>query len=137
MSDKTEVMVRTPKSLQSDIVQLENKLETVKAEYASMERMKDLLQQEMDKKRQDYDSYIASRERQLRNDIDRLISDQAILNGQREDFKSALEKHVKNEEELVKAKAEFDGKKLKFEGERKLVNDFVQAVRRAYNVLPE
>ena len=125
------------KSKQAQMVTLENKIEKLSIDVKDLERRKELLQATIDAKTNDYQAYIGSREKSLRDNQAKLAEDQKVLEIQREEFKGTLNAHLADKTNLAKERSDFDREKAKFEGKQRSVSEFVQAVRRAYNVLPE
>ena len=125
------------KSKNAELVTLENRIEKAKEDLAALERQKELIQASIDAKTADYQAFIGGREKQIRDASDKLGQEQKKFEYQREEFKALLSVHQGDKESLAKERENFNREKARFEGKQKSVNEFVQAVRRAYNVLPD
>lgn len=137
MSDKTGVAIQSMKAAQSEMVQWENRIEAEKQTYANLKRSSEILQGEIDQKRTDYQTYISTSEKQIRDGMDALTEGNTTLEAQRLEFKAILEAHDKEKAALAFDKAELAKEKSRVDGQRHFVEEFIQAVRRAYNVLPD
>lgn len=137
MSEKTAIAIQGMKAAQTEMVQWENRIEAQKQEYNNLKRQSDILQEQINSKRVDFESYISGREKELRDKLSKHETDQSTLDRQREEFKLLLSEHQKEKTNLTHEKMEFEKAKSALTGRSQLVNDFIQAVRRAYNVLPE
>jgi chromosome segregation ATPase len=136
MNQMAEAM-KSAKTIQAEITQWENRLEEARNEHGNLKRQSEVLQGEIDQKRNEYANYISTTQKQLRDGLDQLNADQGVLKNQRDVFKSELDKHLTDKAAFAHEKSEFEKEKSRVAGSRQLVNDFIQAVRRAYNVLPE
>jgi hypothetical protein len=137
MSEKTGVAIQSMKAAQTEMVQWENRIEAIKQTYGNLQRQAEILQATMDQKRSDFENYISTREKQVREAMDKVSQDRLILDTQREEFKGILAVHEKDKMNLIQEKQQYERDKSAFSGRQQLINDFIQAVRRAYNVLPE
>lgn len=131
------VETQVAKSKQAEIVQWENRVEYLKAEHASLMKQKEMIQQTIDAKTAEYQIYIGSREKDVRDRSEKLAQDQKLFESQQEEFKALLSSHQLEKNSLIADRFNFEKEKQAFSGKQQGVNDFVQAVRRAYNVLPD
>ena len=131
------VDTQVAKAKQSEIVRWENRLEYLRNEHTNLTKLKEQTQQTIDAKRSEYEIYIGSRERDLRDRTEKLAQDRKAFEAQQEAFKAMLNTHQLEKNALASEKSDFDKEKQVIGGKRQGVNDFIQAVRRAYNVLPE
>lgn len=129
--------MKSAKSIQTEMVQWENRLESAKSEYGNLQRNLEALKGQIDQKRSDYDTYISTREKQTREGIEAVNRDRQTLDIQQKEFADILAKHNKDKVTLAQERVTFEREKNLYNGRKTLVNDFIQAVRRAYNVLPE
>jgi DNA repair exonuclease SbcCD ATPase subunit len=137
MSDRSTVAIQSMKAAQAEVVQWENRIESARNEYSSLKKQCESLEQEIIAKKTDYQTYIGAREQDLRQKSEKIQQDQKILDGQREEFRLAMDAHLKDKAAHGQAKLDFEKEKAAAMGRRTAVNDFIQAVRRAYNVLPD
>lgn len=137
MSTQMTEAMKSAKQIQTEMVQWENRNEVLKQENMRLHKENTALSEQIDAKRLEYSNYIASREKQYRDSMDKLSGDQRILDGQRDEFKSVLEAHQKEKMALEQEKNSLIREKSVLAGEKQMLNDFIQAVRRAYNVLPD
>ena len=137
MSDKIDVAVKSLKGAQAEMVQWENRVEAEKQNYANLKRQSEILQAEIDQKRTEYSNYISTHEKQVRDGLDAVREGQKMLDAQRNEFKAILQEHEREKGNLAQEKIEFLKERSRTDGRRQLVEEFIQAVRRAYNVLPD
>ena len=136
MQQMSEAM-KSAKTIQSEMVQWENRLEAAKQEVGNFKRQSETLEQEIVAKRTEFASYISDRETAVRRGMESLAADRQALDAQREEFRVALDQHLKDKAALVQDRVNFEKTKSAVNGKHALINDFIQAVRRAYNVLPD
>ena len=132
----TEAM-KSAKQIQTEMVQWENRVETLRQTGENLKRQNDILDEQMAAKRSDFQTYIASRETELRQGLSKLAEDQRTLEVQRNEFKNSLESHLKDKNGLAQEKSDWAKEKVRADGRRQSIEEFIQAVRRAYNVLPD
>jgi len=137
MSEKTAVAIQSMKSAQTEMVQWENRIEAEKSNYNNLKRQSELLQAEIDQKRKDFENYISIQTIQLREGLAKLAEDKKVLESQREEFKNILSSHEKEKQKLAQDRLVVERDKSSVAGQKQLVNDFIQAVRRAYNLIAE
>lgn len=124
------------RSKEAELVQTENRVEQLKAEFSALQKQNAKLDEEIVAKKTDYQTFIQLQEQQSRANNERLVEDQRLLENQRAEFKALLEKHNSEKEALVREKTQFLREKSRCDGQMRAINDFITAVRRAYNVLP-
>jgi chromosome segregation ATPase len=137
MSNQMSEAMKSAKTIQQEMVQWENRLENVRQEANNLKRQNETLDEQMALKRSDFQTYIASRETELRQGFSKLAEDQQTLEAQRNEFKASLEGHLKDKQDLAQKKVEDAREKVRADGRRHAIEEFIQAVRRAYNVLPD
>ena len=137
MTQQMTKALKSAETLQAELTQWENRVEYARNEHNNLKRQSEILQGEIDNKRTEYTNYISTHEKQIRDGLASLQTDRSTLESQRNEFKAILEAHDKEKAKLLFDKAEFVKEKSRTDGKRKLVEDFIQAVRRAYNVLPD
>jgi F0F1-type ATP synthase membrane subunit b/b' len=137
MSQQMTEAMKSAKTIQQEMTQWENRLESTKNEVENLKRQAKLLEDEMDAKRVAYAGYISEKEKQIREGYNKNFSDQQTLNSQRDEFKNSLDQHIKEKNLLVQEKADFEKEKSRFLGAKQKVDGFVQAVRRAYSLIAE
>lgn len=137
MSQQMTEAMKSAKTIQQEMTQWENRLETSKNEVQNLKRQSQLLQDEMDAKRVAYAGYISEKEKQIREGYNKNFEDQKVLDSQRGDFKNSLDAHMKEKALLVQEKSDFEKEKSRFYGQKQNVDGFVQAVRRAYSLIAE
>jgi chromosome segregation ATPase len=136
MNQMSEAL-KSAKTLQTELTQWENRVEHARNEHENLKRQSEILQGEIDQKRTEYQNYISTHEKQIREGLDTIAKGNTTLEAQRNEFKTILETHDKEKSKLAFDKAEFVKEKSRTDGKRQLVEDFIQAIRRAYNVLPD
>lgn len=137
MTQQLTEALKSAKTIQQEMTQWENRLESVKQEHGNLKRQSDILQAEIDNKRTEYSGYIADREKQIRHGFEKVTEDQRILDGQRDEFKKILDAHQKEKAGFSQERSDFEKEKSKILGQKQMVDGFIQAVRRAYSLIAE
>ena len=137
MAQELTVAMKTAKDIEKQLVVSENRLEYIKSEVGNLQKQKELLEATIAAKTADYQTYVGSREKEIREKNEKLINDCNVLETQREEFKNTLNAHISEKSKLAGEQAELEKQKTAMAGRKQAINDFVQAVRRAYNVLPD
>lgn len=135
MTAQMSEAMKTAKQIQQEMVQWENRNESLKAENDRLAKANEILQTEIAQKTSEYQTYIANREKSIRDAQAQLAQDQKTLEAQRDEFKANLQAHLKEKESLANDRMFFEREKARVEGIKKLNGDFIQAVRRAYSLI--
>lgn len=130
----TEAM-KSAKTIQQEMTQWENRLENLKNEGENLKRQNDILQQEIDVKRTQYAGYIAEKDKSLRDGFSELANHNKVLESQRSEFAGILDAHQQEKSKLAKERSDFEKEKSAILGQKALVDNFIQAVRRAYTLI--
>ena len=135
MSQQMTEAMKSAKTIQQEMTQWENRLENLKNEANNLKRQNDILQQDIDNKRTQYAGYIADRDKSIRDGFSELANKNQVLESQRTEFVGILDAHQQEKAKLAKERSDFEKEKSAILGQKALVDNFIQAVRRAYTLI--
>lgn len=136
MNQLTDAM-KSVKTIQQEMTQWENRKENLISENNTLQKQNKQLSEEIETKRADYQNYIYTRDKQLKDGWTKLHEDQMVLEQQRTEFKEVLAKFQKDKEGLAHERMLYEKEKSAFGGQKQAVDGFIQAVRRAYSLIAE
>lgn len=135
MSQQMTEALRSAKTIQQEMTQWENRLESIRNEHETLRRKNDLLTQEINQKTKDYEGYVMNRKQAHEAASAKLTEDMNNLESQRTEFAAMLEAHQKEKAQLIQDKSDFEREKNRVNGTKANIDGFVQAVRRAYTLI--
>ena len=137
MSQQMTEAMKSAKTIQQEMTQWENRLETTKNDANNLRRENEILQAEIDNKRTQYAGYIADKEKSIRDRLEKLGQEHQILESKRTEFAGILSEHQKAKASLIQERSDFEKEKSKILGQKQMVDQFIQAVRLAYSLIAE
>lgn len=127
--------IRDMKSVGSDIVREENKLEALKSEVQKLSMARDAIQAEIDRKSSDFNIYMSQKDAETKKSrADMLLEKEQLMKDQ-SDFQDILKQHKGSQSSLEEQKRLFEIEKLRFVSTTSNVQEFITTVRRAYGLL--
>lgn len=135
MDRKINDVVVSLKNANIEATQWENRLEGMKETHANLVRQKQSLEDEINRKRADFDNYISMKDSEIKKARELLANDQATLASQKEDFKKLLQQHEIDKSNHQQAVKELEVEKNKVNEARARVDGFVIACQRAYSLI--
>ena len=116
-------------------IQWQQRVDILKVTHENLYRQKGQLEEEMNRKRADFDNYIASKDAQYKKDHESLVAERAVLTQQREEFKKILGQHEVDKSNIAQAKMDIQTERAKVDDARSRVDQFVIALQKAYSLI--
>lgn len=135
MSDKVDMAVRSLKTVNTEIVQWENRLQFVQDEVKRLTQTRDGMQAEIDKKSTDYNVYMAQRDTESKKIRQDATDAQMQLAKDKEEFQKILKDFQKERQECIGQKQALDAQSLQVKTKLENIQHFIMAVQRAISVL--
>lgn len=132
-----KVAVKEISAADGEIVKAENKLASIQEEIGQKKVALEGLQTEINKKTTDFEIYISSRQTELSRERAALVSDKEKLAQDRAEFQEILTKHKEDKKAVEDQKRDYDLQALRHSAKMQAITEFITAIKRAYNVLPE
>jgi hypothetical protein len=123
------------KSIDAETVRLENRLEDLRQEVDKNVKAREAIIAEISKKTDDFNSYMAIKDSELKKSNTELLVQRDELNNQKSEFQTILKQHQESKASLDKEKHEFEIQKLRTVATTQNVQEFITAVRRACSLL--
>lgn len=137
MSQLVSEDLKTAKELKSQIVQWENRTESLKLDIESLRKQKETLESEIDAKKTDFQLYMGNRDSEVKKARELLLQEQTKLDQDKADFINILESFKREQEKLKVEKDAIAVDKNKAQDQISRVQQFVIALQRAYSLLGE
>lgn len=123
------------KLIDAESVKLENKLEDLHKEVEQLTRAKDSLVLEVGKKTDDFNTYMAMKDSEIKKSRTQLLEEQQDFNNQKSEFQAIIKQHQETVKSFQEEKRLYEIHKLKQDSLVKNTQEFITAVRRASSLL--
>jgi archaellum component FlaC len=123
------------KTLDKDLVLAENELQAVREEVERLNKAKDALQSEIEKKTADYNIHFSGRDAESKRKHQDVLLQSEQLVKDKQEFQAMLQQFQKDKAAFSDSKKTIDIQNAKYAEQINNVQQFLTAIKRAYSVL--
>src|SRR4029077_5366274 len=125
MSAEVATAVKNLKTIGTEITQWENRAEVVKTEVDKLNKTRDALQAEIDKKSSDFNIYMNQKDLEMKKSRADILAEREQLEKNKAEFQDILKKHQEAKAALASERQTFEIAQLRHASTTKNVQEFI------------